>query len=134
MFVSGNSRLILVQPEKVLAELTAFRLELLGYGIEVFSTAVDAMASLTDQLPDLAIVDTTLADMDGIEWITTLRAEYTAEQLPVLMFSQDPSLETVERAFFAGAQDYVLTPYDPTVLEEKIERLLSGQFTHQSAE
>jgi len=124
MFVSTNTKLLMVQPEPVLAELTSFRLELLGYGIDVHETSVSALKAIHTELPDLVIVDTTLADGDGVEWITRLRSEFTAPQLPILVFSQDPSLETVERAFNAGAQDYILTPYDPTVLEEKIERLL----------
>ena len=49
---------------------------------------------------------------------------------PSSFFSLDPSLETVERAFHAGTQDYLITPFDPTVMEEKIEALLA---THVSA-
>lgn len=127
MFVSNNTNLILVQSEPVLAELTSFRLELLGFGIKTFSNAAEALAAIEKSMPDLVIVDTSLEDVDGIEWITRLRGEYVPEQLPILVFSQDPSLETVERAFMAGAQDYILTPYDPTVLEEKIEHLLRSR-------
>ena len=36
----------------------------------------------------------------------------------------DGDLEKVQRAFAAGAKDYLLTPYDPAVLEQKLERLL----------
>jgi response regulator of citrate/malate metabolism len=42
----------------------------------------------------------------------------------MIVFSLDPSLETVERAFHAGANDYLITPFDPTVMEEKIEQIL----------
>ncbi len=122
---------MLVQAEPVLAELTSFRLELLGYQIELVGSGGAAIASIQTSLPDLVIVDTQLPDVDGIEWIARVRGEYAAEQLPIIVFSLDPSLETVERAFHAGAQDYLITPFDPTVMEEKIEALLANYATRR---
>ena len=113
----------------MLAELTSFRLELLGYSIELVGSGGEAIASIQKATPDLVIVDTQLPDGDGIEWIARVRAEYGADQFPIIVFSLDPSLETVERAFHAGTQDYLITPFDPTVMEEKIEALLT---THAS--
>ena len=127
MFDSSDARLLLVQSEPVLAELTSFRLELLGYQIELVHTGGEAFASIQKSLPDLVIVDTSLPDGDGIEWIARVRGEYSADQVPVIVFSLDPSLETVERGFHAGAQDYLITPFDPTVMEEKIEALLANR-------
>ncbi len=127
MFDSSAAKLLLVQAEPVLAELTSFRLELLGYQIELVRTGGEAYSSLQKSLPDLVIVDTSLPDGDGIEWIARVRGEYSADQVPVIVFSLDPSLEMVERGFHAGAQDYLITPFDPTVMEEKIEALLANR-------
>lgn len=131
MFDSSSAKLLLVQAEPVLAELTSFRLELLGYPIELVSSGSEAFSSIQKSLPDLVIVDTQLPDVDGIEWIARVRGDYDAEQLPVIIFSLDPSLETVERAYHAGAQDYLITPFDPTVMEEKIETLLAHRVTRR---
>lgn len=125
MFDSASCHLLLVQSEPVLAELTRFRLELLGYQIELVSTAGEATAAISQAAYDLVIVDTALADSDGIEWIAQIRSAHPADQLPIIVFSLDPSLETVERAFQAGASDYLITPFDPTVMEEKIETILA---------
>jgi DNA-binding response OmpR family regulator len=124
---SSDAKLLLVQSEPVLAELTSFRLELLGYQIELVQTGGEAFSSIQKSLPDLVIVDTSLPDGDGIEWIVRVRSEYSADQVPVIVFSLDPSLETVERGFHAGAQDYLITPFDPIVMEEKIEALLANR-------
>ncbi len=131
MFDSSGVKLLLVQAEPVLAELTSFRLELLGYQIELTGSGNEALASMQTSLPDLVIVDTVLPEGDGIEWIARVRAEFTAEQVPILVFSLDPSLETVERAVHAGAQDYLITPFDPTVMEEKIEILLADRLSQR---
>lgn len=121
---SLSAKLLLVQAEPVLAELTSFRLELLGYKIRVVAEGGSAIASLEKSQPDLLIVDTDLPDMDGILLINRVRAKFDAEQLPVIVFSLDPSLDTVERAILAGAQDYLIAPYDPGIIRERIEHLL----------
>jgi DNA-binding response OmpR family regulator len=126
MFDSTQSKLLLVEPEIVLADLSAFRLELLGYGIQTAVSGAEAIDVLRRERVDLMIVDTKIPEGDGIEWLSELRLEFNAEQVPVLMFSLDPSLETVRRAFLAGAQDYLITPFDPTVLESKVQNLLTA--------
>ena len=132
MIDSSKSRLLLVQSEPVLAELTHFRLELLGYQIELVASGGEATAAIEAAPYDLVIVDTALPDGDGIEWIAQTRSAQPADQLPIIVFSLDPSLETVERAFHAGANDYLITPFDPTVMEEKIESILSGRIATAS--
>lgn len=131
MFDSSGARILLVQAEPVLAELTSFRLELLGYQIESVGSGGEGISSIQKSPPDLVIVDTHLPDTDGIEWITRVRAEYGADRVPIIIFSLDPSLETVERAYHAGGQDYLITPFDPTVMEEKIEMLLASRVTRR---
>lgn len=132
MIDSSKSRLLIVQSEPVLAELTHFRLELLGYQIELVASGGEATAAIEAAPYDLVIVDTALPDGDGIEWIAQTRSAQPADQLPIIVFSLDPSLETVERAFHAGANDYLITPFDPTVMEEKIESILSGRIATAS--
>ena len=129
MFVSTDSKILLVQSEPVLAELTQFRLELLGYHIELVGSRGEATTAIDASAYDLVIIDTVLPDGDGIEWIAQVRSSNASEQLPVIVFSLDPSLETVERAFHAGANDYLITPFDPTVMEEKIEAILSKRLS-----
>ncbi len=129
MFHSSAFRILLVQSEKVLAELTQFRLELLGYQIQLVGTVGEASMVIQQSPPNLVIVDTKLTDGDGIEWIAQIRSAHSADQLPVIVFSLDPSLETVERAFHAGANDYLITPFDPTVMEDKIEAILATRST-----
>jgi|GEM_PF-1504720 len=124
MFETNQAKLLMVEPELVLAELATFRLELLGYRLEVVSSGAEALDRLRHEPIDLLILDTKLPEGDGLEWLTELRLEFKADQVPALVFSLDPSLEMVRRAYLAGAQDYLITPFDPTVLEEKVQRLL----------
>ena len=111
----------------------SFRLELLGFNVEAVEDGGQATAQISRSTPDLIIVDSVLRDGDGLEWISRIRSEHGADQLPIIVFSLDPSLETVERAYHAGAQDYLITPFDPTMMEEKIESLLLNRSTSAKA-
>ncbi|TWT53931.1 putative transcriptional regulatory protein TcrX [Rubripirellula amarantea] len=121
---SSRFRLLIVLAEPVLRELVSFRLELLGYEVESVSSGSEGLAAITRQSPDLLITDTKLPEGDGLEWVARLRTEVPIAELPILIFSLDPSLETVERAHHAGAQGYLITPFDPTDMEEKVEDIL----------
>lgn len=125
MEIAGQ-HLLLVEPDPVLADLASYRLQLLGYRVDVVDGGAAAGDRLRKEPYKLLILDTKLADGDGLEWLTTLRIEVKASELPAMVLSLDPSLEMVRRAFLAGAQDYLITPFDPSVLEEKIEQLVAG--------
>lgn len=135
MFDITGADLLLVEGESILAELTSFRLELLGFRLRVVSTSLEAQQQIELRKPDLLIIDSVLPDGDGIDCVGRLRTEYTSEQLPALVFSIDPTLGAVERAFSAGAQAYMVIPFDPTTLEEKIQELLkdSRAFTKRAS-
>lgn len=124
MYTASTADLMLIEGEPILADLASFRLELLGYQLRVFETFQSALTGIDAALPDLLIIDSVLPDGDGIEFVSKLRGMYTPAELPILVFSIDPSLETVERAIAAGAQDYLVTPFDPTILEAKVQARL----------
>ncbi len=125
MFNSSGIKLLLVLTEPVLADLTSFRLELLGYQVQRAANGSEAIALINKAPVDLVLVDTMLRDGDGLEWVARCRADQTVGDTAFLVVSLDTSLETVERAHHAGASDYLISPFDPTVLEEKIERLVA---------
>ena len=52
--------ILLVEPEPVVAEIAAFRLELLGYHVETVESAEQALTKVANQIPDLLITDLVL--------------------------------------------------------------------------
>jgi DNA-binding response OmpR family regulator len=118
-------QILLVEEDPLLSEITAFRLELLGYEVVKVPTAEQAMDFLQRDLPTLMIVDQTLPKMGGIELLNRLSNDVRTSEVPVIFLSVNAELEEVQRAYNAGADEYLVIPYDPTVLEAKVERLAS---------
>lgn len=119
----GSPLVLLVENDPLLLEITAFRLELLGYEVIVQQSAERALEWLRDRLPTLIIVDHVLPGMDGIEFINRLSNETRTSDIPVMFMSTNSDLEDVHRAYNAGADEFLVIPYDPIVLEAKVERL-----------
>ena len=121
---SDTPDILLVEEDETLADITAFRLELLGYRVAQARSGEAALDRVHDSPPDLLIVDLYLPGIDGIELINRLRSDNATAEIPVMVFSVDSDLNVVANAFAAGANDYLMTPYDPAVLQEKIAKLL----------
>jgi CheY-like chemotaxis protein len=121
-----TSQILLVEEDPILLEVTAFRLELLGYGVVAKQTAESALEWLSDRTPALIIVDHVLSGMDGIEFINRLSNDTRTSEIPIMFLSTNSDLEDVQKAYNAGADEYLVIPYDPMVLESKVERLTTA--------
>ena len=123
---TDTPRVLLIEEEPTLAEITAFRLELLGYQVACANTAAEAAEKLAEGLPDAILLGLSLAGMDGIELANRISNDERTHGVPIMALSSDADLSKVQRAFAAGAKEFLVTPYDPSVLENKLERLLTA--------
>jgi DNA-binding response OmpR family regulator len=132
MLAPRQSHLLIVEEEATLADVTAFRLELLGFSVEVARSGEEALPLVRQRKPDLMIIDLKLPGAGGVALIEQLASENETAAIPILALSFDAELEQVQRAFTAGAADYLVAPYNPAVLEEKVEKLLAEAASHQA--
>ena len=125
--MSGQApQILLIEGDSTLLEITAFRLELLGYQVTTFDAAERATEWLREQLPTVVIVDQVLPGMDGIEFINRLSNDTRTSDIPIMFLSTNGDLGDVQKAYNAGADEYLVIPYDPIVLEAKVERLATA--------
>lgn len=119
------AHILLLEEEPTLLDITAFRLELLGYKVTTMTAAEAATLWLRDNLPDLIAVGH-LTDVESAEFLNTLSNDPRTSELPKVYLSASSDLEEVQRAYNAGADEFLVTPYDPLVLEKKFEGLLTA--------
>jgi DNA-binding response OmpR family regulator len=120
-----QKQILIVEEEPTLLDIIAFRLELLGYDVQTQTAANAALTWLASNVPDLIAVGH-LADMESTDFLNRVSDDPRTSETPMLLLSPDPDLDAVQRAYNAGADEYLLTPFDPLVLEQKVQSLLAG--------
>jgi len=124
-------QILFVEEDPILMEITAFRLELLGYDVVTQPSAERALEWLDEQKPTLIIVDHMLPGMNGIEFINRLSNDANTGDIPIMLLSTNGDLDDVQKAYNAGADEYLVIPYDPIVLESKVEHLANAVIQNQ---
>jgi CheY-like chemotaxis protein len=117
------TRVLLIEEEPTLREVSAFRLELLGYTVECTESAEQALEWIRKELPDVMVVGHFLPGMTGIELVDRLSNDIRTSSIPIMFLSPNADLDNVQRAYTAGVKDYLVTPYDPLVLQHKMQHL-----------
>lgn len=119
--------ILFVENDPLLADVTAFRLELLGYSVEAVASGEDALVAMDKVMPDVAIVDLVLPGVSGVELIERISSLERTSGVAVMALSIEADVDAVQCAYNAGARDFLVAPYDPATLEGKVEALLEQQ-------
>lgn len=90
------------------------------------SDGKDAMAKLKVDEVNFVITDWNMPEMDGLTFVTTLRSMDEYKNLPVLMVTTRSVKEDIVEALKAGVNNYIVKPFTPDTLKQKIEQILAG--------
>lgn len=86
----------------------------------------DALAKLEKEKVDFVITDWNMPEMDGLTFVSNLRKSSDYAKLPVLMVTTRSVKEDIVEALKAGVNSYIVKPFTPDTLKEKIDQVLSG--------
>lgn len=114
-------KILVVDDEPHIIELTKLYLEREGYQVEGVATGQDALSKLNSINPDLIILDLMLPDIDGFEVCRQIR---TKSQVPILMLTARK--EDVDKivGLELGADDYATKPFNPRELVARVKAIL----------
>ena len=116
------SKIMIVDDDPNIRELVCVLLKDAGFEAREAKDGRDALLRMTDENPDLAIVDLMMPNMDGYELCRKLRQYY--EDLPVLMLTAKADLPSKAKGFDAGADDYLTKPFEGAELLMRVRALL----------
>ncbi|AFH50255.1 CheY-like receiver [Ignavibacterium album JCM 16511] len=96
------------------------------------SDGKDALAKLESD-PDInfVITDWNMPEMSGLELVKAIRSDERFSELPVLMVTTRGLKNDIIEALKAKVNNYILKPFTPQVLREKIEQILSTTITEK---
>src|SRR5207247_10414142 len=88
-----------------------------------------ALATLASEAVDLVITDWAMPSMSGPDLVRAIRSSPTHGKLPVLMITGIAQTEDIVEAIEAGVNGYIVKPFAPQTLKEKIQELMGDVAT-----
>jgi type IV pilus assembly protein PilB len=92
--------------------------------VDAVGTAGEALERASAAAYDGVLVDHRLPDLTGVELIRLLRSEARTAALPVMLITGDPDSGLEHEARDAGADDYLMKPVEPALLQERVQALV----------
>jgi two-component system, OmpR family, phosphate regulon response regulator PhoB len=128
------TRILVVEDEIDVALLITYNLEKEGYVVESVAQGDEAELRLSENLPDLLILDWMLPGLSGIEICRRLRARETTRTLPIIMVTGRSEESERVRGLAVGADDYVVKPFSVIELMARVHALLRRSRPERVAE
>jgi len=75
---------------------------------------------------ELVLTDWNMPEMDGLAFVKALRSNPRFKDIPVIMVTTEAAKKEILEAIKAGVTDYVVKPFTPDTLKDKIQKVLGG--------
>jgi len=115
-------RALIIDDSKAMRSILGRMLRGLGFEVVEAANGCEGMEQLqkTGKV-DLALVDWNMPEMNGLDFIRTVRSEQSYNGVLLMMVTTETEMENVARALAAGANEYVMKPFTPEVILEKLQ-------------
>jgi two-component system response regulator MtrA len=116
-----DARILVVDDDTALAEMIGIVLRAEGFEPIFCADGSDALGIFRESKPDLVLLDLMLPGLDGIEVCRLIRAE---SGTPIIMLTAKADTTDVVKGLEAGADDYVVKPFNPKELVARVRTRL----------
>ncbi|HEY9189077.1 MAG TPA: response regulator [Ignavibacteria bacterium] len=123
----ASMKFLIVDDSPTMRRIVANSLQTLGYNnIVEAEDGKDAVGKLESEKFDFVITDWNMPNMTGLELTKYIRSEPKFGNLPILMVTTRGLKQDVIEALQAKVNNYIIKPFTPPVLKEKIDAILSS--------
>jgi CheY-like chemotaxis protein len=114
---------LIVDDSRVIRKVSSKIAISLGYVPIEAENGEEALARCKRSMPDLVLTDWNMPEMDGIAFVTKLRSIPTPKEPVVVFCTSNGEAKDIHDGIAAGADDYIVKPFDEAALRAKLERL-----------
>jgi DNA-binding response OmpR family regulator len=125
-----NARILAVDDDRFLLENVAHLLQINGFEVDTASSGDEALRSLEKRVPDLALLDVSLPDFDGI---TLCRRIRTNHRFPIVMLTARSEAIDKVIGLEVGADDYLTKPFEPSELIARVRAQIRRSIEYAGA-
>jgi DNA-binding response OmpR family regulator len=118
-----RARVLVVDDERDVCRLLTYSLEQAGFEVQAAATAAEALLAAGRQRPDVIVLDVGLPDLSGIEVCKKLRGDAALGDVGIVMLTALGGRDDRIVGLEAGADDYVVKPFDVDELVLRVRAL-----------
>ncbi len=121
---AAPTRILIIDDDERMVRLIRHHLERESYVVSSAMSSDEGLEKALDEAPQIVITDWMMPGMSGVKLCETLRKTEAGRKMYVLMVTAREDDEQVVEAFAAGADDYIVKPFNPRIL---LARVRAGQ-------
>jgi diguanylate cyclase (GGDEF)-like protein len=122
-------RVLIADDDAILREIASVMLKEAGFSVQAVSSGDAAVSACALHMPDIALLDVEMAQGDGYQACTNIRFLPGGADLPIVMVTGCDDTLSIDRAYEAGATDFVVKPINWTLLAYRIRYVMRGART-----
>ena len=125
-----HNKILLIDDDPGFRVVTSSALTVSGFIVEEVASGVEGIERVKHQLPDLVLLDANMPDLDGFETCRLLKKDPNLMDIPIIMATGMDDVDSIHKAFAAGATDFVAKPVNYPILIQRINfGLRTGKVT-----
>jgi diguanylate cyclase (GGDEF)-like protein len=122
-------RVLIADDDAIMREIASVMLNEAGFAVQTVCSGDAAAAACALRMPDIALLDVEMAEGDGYQACTNIRSLPGGADLPIVMVTGCDDTQSIDRAYEAGATDFVVKPVNWTLLAHRIRYIMRGART-----
>ena len=119
------TKILITEDEPDIRELVAFTLRFAGYEVVTGANGEEAVMLAKRELPDLILLDVRMPRLTGYEACKQIKEDPALKDTPVVFLSAKGQESEIASGMDAGAEEYLLKPFAPDQLTERVRAILS---------
>lgn len=122
---SARKRILIIDDTQDILQVISRRLQSWGYEPLTATSGEEGLRVAKEQLPDLVLLDVMMPKMKGRDVCAHLKADPKTQKIPVIFLTALGLADHVKAGMDLGADDYLVKPFEPAELKERITIVLA---------
>jgi two-component system OmpR family response regulator len=118
-------KILYAEDDVIMQKLIVYALVRLGYEVTTVDDGLEALEAIESEEFNLIILDLFMPKKSGFEVVEIIREEKHLK-VPILIISRNHLDDAIQKAYTAGANDYIVKPFEPEELVIKVTKLLAS--------
>jgi two-component system chemotaxis response regulator CheY len=114
-------RALVIDDSRAIRRIITGILKELDYTTFEAANGLEGLNQLSEHgVQDIVLVDWNMPEMNGLEFVKAVRANPLFFDMPIMMVTTETEMDSVAQAFLAGVNEYVMKPFDKSIILEKL--------------